>query len=234
LEQTPVAVITAAGKGLGAAVAHAMAEAGYALALMSNTGGAAVVASELGGVSVTGSVTEPADLSQLVDTAMERYGRIDTVINNTGHPPKGPLLELTDDDWHQGLDMVLLNVVRMTRLVTPVFLAAGRGSIVNVSTFAAFEPAPTFPISASLRASLAGFSKLYADEYAAAGIRMNNVLPGFMDSYPETDEIVAQIPIGRFASVAEVADVIRFLASDEASYVTGQNVRVDGGITRSV
>ncbi len=229
-----VAIVTAAGRGLGGAVARELAAAGHAVALMSNGGGAVALAEELGGLGVDGSVTEPEDLRRLVDATLDRYGRIDVVVNNTGHPPKGPLLELGDDDWHSGLDIVLLNVVRMARLVTPVMVEQGSGAIVNVSTFAAFEPSPSFPISASLRAALAGFTKLYADLHAPNGIRMNNVLPGFMDSYPESDDIVQQIPMGRYAEVAEVARAVRFLASEDASYITGQNLRVDGGITRAV
>ena len=156
------------------------------------------------------------------------------MVNNTGHPPKGPLLELTDDDWRSGLELVLLGVVRMARLVTPPLKAAGGGAIVNISTFAAFEPSPAFPISATLRAALASYTKLYADAHAADGIRMNNVLPGYIDSFPADDDLVQQIPMGRYGSVAEIGKTVRFLLSADAGYITGQNLRVDGGLTRSV
>ena len=181
-----------------------------------------------------GSVTNSDDLQTLVDETMAKYGRIDAVVNNTGHPPKGKLLEISDEDWHAGLDMVMLNVVRMARIVTPILIEQGGGAIVNISTFAAFEPDPGFPVSASLRAALAGYTKLYSDEYASQGIRMNNVLPGFIDSYPETEAITSRIPQGRFGKVAEIGQTVRFLLSDGAGYITGQNIRVDGGITRSV
>ena len=219
---------------MGAASARELAGDGFQLALLSNSGGAEALAQELGGIGMTGSVTEVQDLAALVKRAMDKYGRIDAVINNTGHPPKGPLLEIPDDAWHQGLDIVLLNVVRMARLVTPLMLAQGGGAIVNISTFAAFEPSPAFPVSSSLRAALASYTKLYADQYAAQGIRMNNLLPGFIDSYPESEENLRNIPMGRYGRVTEVAQTARFLVSDEASYITGQNIRVDGGITRSV
>ncbi|HEX9855230.1 MAG TPA: SDR family oxidoreductase [Acidimicrobiia bacterium] len=229
-----VAIVTAAGKGIGAAVARRLSAEGYDLALMSDGGGAEDLAAELGAIGVKGSVTEPADLTGLVMTTLDAHGRIDVAVNNTGHPPKGPLLGITDEEWHAGLEMVLLNVVRMARLVTPMMLEQRRGSIVNISTFSAFEPSPEFPVSSSLRAALAGFCKLYADEHAASGIRMNNVLPGFVDSYPETAETLAAIPAGRYATTDEIAATVAFLASDDAAYITGQNLRVDGGITRSI
>jgi NAD(P)-dependent dehydrogenase (short-subunit alcohol dehydrogenase family) len=229
-----VAIVTAAGKGMGAAIARELAAHGYNLALLSNSGGAEALAAELNALGLTGSVTELDDLQRFVDLTLDRYGRIDAVVNNTGHPPKGPLLDIPDEAWHQGLDIVLLNVVRMARLVTPLLQEQGGGAIVNISTFAAFEPDPTFPVSCSLRAALASFTKLYADRYAPQGIRMNNLLPGFVDSYPESEAIRQRIPMGRYASVNEIAKTTHFLLSEDSSYITGQNIRVDGGITRSV
>jgi NAD(P)-dependent dehydrogenase (short-subunit alcohol dehydrogenase family) len=228
------AIITAAGKGMGAAIARALAEDGYDLALMSNRGGAESLAAELGCLGLRGSVTSSGDLQQLVEAALARYGRVDAVVNNTGHPPKGPLLEISDEDWHAGLDLLLLNVVRMARLVTPVMQAQGGGAIVNISTFAAFEPELSFPVSGSLRAALGSFAGLYADRYAGDNIRMNNLLPGFVDSYPLSQENLARIPAGRYASVDEVAGAVRFLLSDAGAYFNGQNLRMDGGLTRSI
>jgi NAD(P)-dependent dehydrogenase (short-subunit alcohol dehydrogenase family) len=229
-----VAIVTAAGGGIGAAVARELAAGGTRLALMSRSAAVERLAKELDAVAVRGSVTEAADLEHLVTACRERYGRIDAVINHTGHPPKGPLLEIPDRDWHAGLDMLVLNVVRICRLVTPVMVAQGGGAIVNVSTFAAFEPEPAYPVSASLRAALAGFTKLYADQYAKAGIRMNNVLPGFIDSLPQSEENRRRVPAQRIGTVQEMARTIAFLLSDGAGYITGQNLRVDGGLTRHV
>lgn len=228
------AIITAAGKGMGAAIARELAADGYGVALMSNSGGAVALAEELGGIGMTGSVTDNGDLETLVEKTMAIYGRVDAVVNNTGHPPKGPLLEISDEAWHLGLDLLLLNVVRMARLVTPAMQKQGGGAIVNISTFAAFEPDPAFPVSCSLRSALASFAKLYADRYASDGIRMNNILPGFVDNYPESDENLSRIPMGRYARLGEIARTVRFLLSADAGYLTGQNLRVDGGITRSI
>lgn len=234
MSHSKVAIVTAASRGMGKACAELLSKKGYQLALLASSDEIQEVAKALGAIYVQGSVTDETALESLVQKTQAHYGRIDAVVNNTGHPPKGPLLELSDDDWHKGLDMVLLNVVRMARLVTPMMEKQGQGSIVNISTFAAFEPSLTFPISSSLRAALGSFTKLYSDQYAQLPIRMNNVLPGFVDSYPVNEETLKDIPMGRSGNVAEVAQAVAYLLSDEASYITGQNLRVDGGITRSV
>lgn len=235
MNEAPVAIVTAAGKGIGAGIARELHARGWRLALFSRSENATVLADELGALGVQGSVTDPGALEGLVKATMDRYGRIDGVVNNTGHPPKGPLMDLSDEDWHAGLDMVVLNTIRMARLVAPIMEKQGGGALVNVSTFAAFEPDPAFPISASLRAALAGFTKLFADHYAAKGIRMNNVLPGFMDSMPVTDAKIARTPLGRLGKVQEeMGATVAFLLSADSGFITGQNLRIDGGLTRSV
>ncbi len=231
---TEVALVVGGGSGIGADAARRLAADGYRVGVMSSSGKGEALGAELGGLGFTGSNLEPSHLAAFVDRAVQEWGRIDGVVNCTGHGPKGELLEISDDDWHAGMEYYLLNVVRMARLVTPVMRAGAGGSIVNVSTFAAFEPDPDFPTSAVFRAGLASYAKLYSTRYAADGIRMNNVLPGFVDSLPEKPDRVGRIPAGRYGRVEEVSEVIAFLVSPRSSYVTGQNLRVDGGLTRSV
>lgn len=201
---------------------------------MSRSGSAVEVAKDLGGDGFEGLVTDPADLATLVETMYDRYGRIDAVVNNTGHPPSGELLDISDEEWHEGLDLVLLNMVRMDRLVPPILEEQDGGAIVNISTFSAFETLIDFPVSSVLRAGLGSFTKLCADQYEEAGIRMNTVQPGFADSYEIDEETREQIPMGRPAQTREIADAVVYLLSSTASYITGQNIRVDGGLTASV
>jgi NAD(P)-dependent dehydrogenase (short-subunit alcohol dehydrogenase family) len=229
-----VAVIMAGGTGMGAGVARRLAADGYAVGILSSSGRGQALAEQLGGLGVTGSNQSNDDIARLVDAATARWGRIDVLVNSAGHGPRAPLVEITDDGWHQGFDIYFLSAVRPIRAVTPVMLAQGAGSIVNITTFATFEPDPAFPTSGVARAGLAAFVKLYADQYAPRGIRINNVLPGFIDSLPEKEAFRARIPMGRYGRVEEIAAAVAFLASDAAGYITGQNLRVDGGITRSV
>ncbi|MDX0553973.1 SDR family oxidoreductase [Sinorhizobium medicae] len=211
-----------------------MAAEGYKVAVLSSSGKGEALARELGGIGVTGSNQSSDDLKRLVDAAYDAWGRVDALINSAGHGPRAPVLELTDEEWHKGMEVYFLNVVRPTRLVTPIMMEQKSGSIVNISTYATFEPDPLFPTSGVFRSGLAAFTKLFADRYAPDNIRMNNVLPGFIDSLPETEERRQRIPIGRYGTTEEVAELVALLASDRGGYITGQNIRVDGGITRSV
>jgi len=229
-----VAIITAGGSGMGAGAARKLAEDGYNVAILSSSGKGEALAEELSGIGVTGSNQSNDDLQKLVAAAMDKWGRVDVLVNSAGHGPRAPVLELSDEDWHTGMDVYFLNVVRPTRLVTPIMQKQKSGVIINISTFAAFEPDPVFPTSGVFRAGLAAFTKLFADKYAPENIRMNNVLPGFIDSLPEKQEFRDRIPMERYGKTEEISAVIGFLASDGAGYITGQNLRVDGGITRSV
>lgn len=229
-----VALITAGGSGMGADAARRLAADGFRVGILSSSGKGEALGAELDGFGVTGSNRSTDDLKALVLGAKDRWGRVDVLVNSAGHGPKGPVLEISDDDWHLGMEVYLLNVIRPTRLVTPLMQQQGGGTIINISTFAAFEPDPLFPTSGVFRAGLAAFTKLYADKYADDNIRMNNVLPGFIDSLPETEDRRARIPLGRYGQAAEVSSLIGWLASDEGGYMTGQNLRIDGGLTRSV
>lgn len=234
MPQTPVALVTAASRGMGAACARTLAERGYQLALFARGEELAPLAQELGALAVTGSLTEPTDLRRLVDETMARYGRIDAVVNNTGHAAKGELLGLRDEDWHRGLDLLLLNVVRMARLVTPIMLQqATPGAFVNISSFAAIEPGLQFPISATIRAGLGAFAKLYTQRYAPQGLRMNNLLPGWIDTYPVTPEVQGRIPAGRAGTADDVAKAAAFLLSSDSSYISGESLLIDGGLVRA-
>lgn len=234
MSEVKVAIITAGGSGMGADAARKLAEDGFKVAILSSSGKGEALAAKLGGIGVTGSNRSNEDLKRLVDAALEKWGRIDAAVNSAGHGPRAPVLEISDEDWHLGMETYLLNAVRVARLVTPAMQAQKSGSIVNISTYAAFEPEALFPTSGVFRAGLAAFTKLYADKYAAENIRMNNVLPGFIDSLAEREERRERIPMGRYGRVEEVSELIAFLASEKSSYITGQNIRVDGGITRSV
>lgn len=229
-----VAVITAASKGMGAACARELASVGYKVVLMARSESVLELAKELDGKAITGSVTNPDDLQSLIDLALSSYGRIDVLVNNTGHPPKGALLELTDEQWQEGANLVFMNVVRMARLVTPVMQKQGGGTILNISTFAAFEPSSKFPVSSVFRTALASYTKLYSQEFGKDNIRMNNLLPGYIESYPVSDEALEEIPLKRAGLLKEIGKTAAFLASDGAAYITGENLKIDGGITKNI
>ncbi|WLR96163.1 SDR family oxidoreductase [Shinella sumterensis] len=234
MSENKVAVITAGGSGMGAASARRLAADGFKVVILSSSGKGEALAAELGGIGVTGSNQSNDDLKRLVDLAVSTFGRIDVLVNSAGHGPRAEITAITDEDWHKGMDVYLLNVVRPVRLVAPIMKAQKSGSIVNISTAWAFEPSSMFPTSAVFRAGLAAYTKIFADTYAADNIRINNVLPGWIDSLPGTEERRDSVPMKRYGTSEEIAATVAFLASEGAGYITGQNIRVDGGLMRSV
>ena len=229
-----VAALIASGTGMGADAAKYLHSKGYNISIMSSSGKGQKLANDLGGLGYTGSNLLSKDIKEFVDITLNEYGKIDVLVNSAGHGPKGDILEISDDDWYKGMEVYFLNVVRASRIITPIMQKQKNGSIINISTFAIFEPESNFPTSGVFRSGLAAFTKLHSDKYAKDNIRMNNILPGFIDSMPAKEEFLKRIPLQRLGKVSEISAVVEMLASDGGAYITGQNLRVDGGITRSV
>ena len=225
-------LVIGGGRGMGAATAKEMQKRGYKLSLMSPSDSCEQLAEELNGIALRGKAEVPENLKSIIDFTMEKYGRIDSVLVHVGGPPKGDLLEIEDEDWDKANQMIIKPVVWIAKLVTPIMLEQGGGSIVNITTFSAFEPSLTFPTSSVYRAGVSSFTKLFSDRYGADNIRMNCLLPGFTDSLNLPDEFAKLSSLNRLARAEEQAKAAAFLLSDDSSYITGQSIRSDGGVTR--
>ena len=225
-------LVIGGGRGMGAATAKEMQKRGYKLSLMSPSDSCEQLAEELNGIALRGKAEVPENLKSIIDFTMEKYGRIDSVLVHVGGPPKGDLLEIEDEDWDKANQMIIKPVIGIAKLVTPIMLEQGGGSIVNITTFSAFEPSLTFPTSSVYRAGVSSFTKLFSDRYGADNIRMNCLLPGFTDSLNLPDEFAKLSSLNRLARAEEQAKAAAFLLSDDSSYITGQSIRSDGGVTR--
>jgi NAD(P)-dependent dehydrogenase (short-subunit alcohol dehydrogenase family) len=225
-------LVIGGGRGMGAATAKEMQKRGYKLSLMSPSDSCEQLAEELNGIALRGKAEVSENLKSIIDFTMEKYGRIDSVLVHVGGPPKGDLLEIEDEDWDKANQMIIKPVIRIAKLVTPIMLEQGGGSIVNITTFSAFEPSLTFPTSSVYRAGVSSFTKLFSDRYGADNIRMNCLLPGFTDSLNLPDEFAKLSSLNRLARAEEQAKAAAFLLSDDSSYITGQSIRSDGGVTR--
>ena len=227
-----ICIILGGGRGMGAATAREMHSRNYRLALMSPSQNCHILAKELGAIAQSGRAENSKDLKTIVDITLETYGRIDSVLIHVGGPPKGDLLDLHEKDWDKANQMILKPVILMSKLVTPVMVKQGIGSIVNITTFSAFEPSLMFPTSSVFRASVSSFAKLYSDRYGPDNIRMNCLLPGFTDSLDLPQRLANMSALKRLARAEEQAKAAAFLLSEDSSYITGQSLRVDGGVTR--
>ena len=225
-------LVIGGGRGMGAATAREMHKRGYKLSLMSPSESCEQLAKDLKAVALRGKAENKENLKSIVSFTMEKYGRIDSVLVHVGGPPKGDLLEIDDEDWDKANQMIIKPVISIAKLVTPIMLEQGGGSIVNITTFSAFEPSLTFPTSSVYRAGVSSFTKLFSERYGAKNIRMNCLLPGFTDSLNLPDKFAQLSSLKRLARAEEQAKVAAFLLSDDSSYITGQSIRSDGGVTR--
>ncbi|CAB5707455.1 Putative ketoacyl reductase [Delftia tsuruhatensis] len=228
-----VALVTSAATEIGTAIARRLAADGFRMGLISSTDKGAALARELDGVSVTGSGESLTDLLCLVELAHQRWGRIDVLVNNASRGQGAPLLALSDELWLADAKANLLQVVRPTQLVTPIMQRQGGGVVINISGAAAKADSELAPASSTIRAALESFTRIFVGGYSRANIRMNNILPGWIGSAGVHQNHMASVPLQRLGTPEDIAAAVAFLASEGAAYITGQTLRVDGGLGAS-
>jgi 3-oxoacyl-[acyl-carrier protein] reductase len=255
-----VALVNGASKGIGRAIAAALAAEGAAVvisarheAVVARAAAEIAAASGTDVVGVAADVSQPGTAERLVGTAVERFGRLDILVNNSGGPPFGHFSDFGDDAWQDAFDLLLLSVVRMVRAALPHLRVSGRGRIINIESTSVKEPIPGLILSNSLRAGVAGLARTLADELAPDQITVNNVLPGSIltdrlragaagraeqAGTPVDDliraEVGRRVPLGRVGEPEDLAALVAYLCSTAAAYVTGQTIAVDGGLLRSI
>ena len=232
------AIVCGASSGIGLAIAEALVGEGANVAMFARRRDLLEREAErLGALPVRGDVTTPSDLEKLVERTLEAFGGIDVLVNNSGGPPRGPAVGLTAEDIESAVELLLVSAVRLTELCLPHLERSGRGRIINVESSTVREPTDDLALSNVVRPGVVGWAKSLAREVGHTGITINTVCPGrieterLREAYPSPQQI-DRIPLKRIGEPRELADVVCFLASDRASYVTGAVVPVDGGLTR--
>jgi 3-oxoacyl-[acyl-carrier protein] reductase len=234
------AIVCGASSGIGLAAAEALAAEGANVAMFARRRDVLEREAErLGALAVRGDVTNPRDLEKLVERTVHAFGGVDVLVNNSGGPPRGPALGLNAQQLEAAVELLLVSVVRLTELCLPHLRASGRGRVINVTSSSVREPIANLALSNAVRPGVVGWAKTLAAEVGGDGITVNSVAPGRIDTerlreaFP-SEEQIGQIPLRRVGEPREMADVICFLASERASYVTGTVIPVDGGLTRGL
>jgi 3-oxoacyl-[acyl-carrier protein] reductase len=237
------AIVCGASSGIGLAIAQALAAEDANLAMFARRRELLEPEAEkLGALAVRGDLTNPSDLERLVERTLEAFGGIDILVNNGGGPPRTKAVELDHHALQDAVDLLLHSAVTLTNLCLPHLRDSGRGRIVNITSSSVREPIENLVLSNAIRPAVVGWAKTLAREVGPDGITVNSIAPGRVDTerlvdvYPDgpTEADLQRIPLRRFARPEEIADVVRFLASDRASYVTGTTIAVDGGLTRGL
>jgi 3-oxoacyl-[acyl-carrier protein] reductase len=251
------ALVTAASKGLGRAVAEALLEEGCRVCISSRDAGridtaAREMAADGGEVHARAAdISDPNECDDLFNWTVETLGGLDVLINNTGGPPPGGVLELDEAQWHQAFDSILMSALRLSRAAIPVMRQGGGGSIVNLASLTVKQPIDGLALSNAFRPALVGMAKTLSRE-AAPEVRVNNIATEHIltdrirdiagriwraegESAEETIERKGhEVPLGRYGTPQELANAVVFLASDAASYITGVTLAVDGGLDRGL
>ena len=237
------AIVCGASAGMGLAIAEAFVEEGANVAMFARRRDVLEREAErLGALPVRGDVTTPRDLERLVEKTVEAFGGIDILINNSGGPPRGAALGLGPEAYESAVELLLLSAIRLTNLCLPHIEAGGHGRIVNITSSTVREPTENLVLSNAVRPGVIGWAKTLAREVGPKGITVNSIAPGRIDTerirevYPDgpNEDDLKTIPLRRLGSPREIADVVCFLASDRASYVTGSVIPADGGLTRGL
>ena len=234
------AIVCGASQGIGLAVAEALAAEGANVAMFARRRDVLEREAErLGALAVQGDVRDPRALQRLVGRTLEAFGGIDVLVNNSGGPPRGPARGVTAEQVEEAVELLLLSAIRLTELCLPHLEQSGRGRVINVESSTVREPADQLALSNLVRPGVVGWAKTLAREVGPAGITINTVCPGRIDTerlreaFPSVEQI-ARIPLRRVGEPRELGDVVCFLASERASYVTGAVIPVDGGLTRGL